>query len=828
VSKNIKKETFITMIQKIASSFFILTLVSATLFGQDDGRRADFSGTVRGRAIDDISGNGVSYANVMIYQLPDSSLIDGAMSDEDGYYSVPDIPPGEFYASIKFIGYHNFESDPFRLNPRNPTIQLPVVRLKRAAIAMSQVEVVGDRPVIEFKADKRVINTDQFAASLSGTAIEILENVPSIDVDVEGTVTLRGSSNFIVMIDGHPSIFEDSDALDQIPATHIQAIEIITNPSARYDPDGTTGIINIITKKQKITGISGQVSANAGNGDKYGTNVALSMRYDAFTWNNSLSWNDFQSGGRRTTDNATTVHDTLFNVLGEGRGEMHRQTYSYRTSLDWRPTDRLNLSAQFNMGHYGRSRTSKQSFEEYQWFQDLPVSSAEYRSLDDNTREGDYWGINFDFTQKFAKENHDLSGSVQYRNRMGREFNETTRSDEDDHIVDRSKNTEDSENNRWRLRLDYRNYFTETRGFEAGIQSRISFETDKSGLYEWDTTNTEYIYFPQYSQDNNYEHVIHSLYAIYRDKLGPLEWQFGTRGEYTYRDMKLNTQDTTYMIDRWDIFPTFHVSLPISENNQLMASYTRRIDRPRHWYLEPYQTRRDAYSIWQGNPGLEPEYINAWEASWQISKKRDYIAADIYYRTTENKVERVQSVIDKETMLHTFANVGKDYSTGAELSINVSPYKFWTIFLSGDLYRYRVDGSFNERSFDNSSNNWGAKFNNTFFIAKGARFHFNTRFRGPSVTSQGQTEANWISTAALKYDLNNKWTAAIQVRDVFGTGEREYTSTGPNFTNNSLFQRESPIAILSLTYRFNNYKNDKNRQENGSGDAENGDDLFMF
>ncbi len=799
----------------------ILTLLATAITARDGRRPSDFRGAVQGRVLDNATGNEIGYANVVVYKLPDSTLVDGAMSDENGYYYVPNIPAGRYYVSVKFIGFYEALSPAFRITPQSAKVTLKDIRLKRAAIQMSEVQVVGDRPVIEFKADKRVINANQFAAGLSGTAVEILENVPSIDVDVEGTVTLRGSSNFIVMIDGHPSIFEGSDALDQIPATLIQTIEIITNPSARYDPDGTTGIINIVTKKQKIIGMSGQLSVNTGNGDKYGANAALSMRYDKFTWNNSLSWNDFQSGGQRTTNKTTTMNDTAFSVSGEGRGEMQRKTYSYRTSLDWRPTGTFLISAQFNIGHYGRSRTSNQIFEEY------PVYSL-YRSLDDNTREGDYWRAGLEFTKKFNKEGHDLSGSVSYRSRTGSEFNETTRRDNDESITDRTKNTADSDDSDWRLKLDYKNMMSETRGFEAGIQSRISMDQEGTGTYGWDTTASQYIYYPRYSYNNDYEHVIHSLYAIYKREIGLFQWQWGARGEYTYRNMHLNTQDTTYLIDRWDIFPSIHVSLPISDNNQVMASYTRRIDRPRNWYLEPYATQRDAYSVFQGNPGLEPEYINAWEASWQLSKKKNYIAADIYYRTTENKVERVQSVIDKETLLFTFANVGKDYSTGAELSLNVSPVSFWNIFLSGNLYRYRVEGSFNGRSFDNSSNNWGVKFNNTFYVGSETRIQFDTNYHGPSVTSQSEREGFWIASAAVKYDIGKNWTAALQIRDVFGTGRHEFTTTGPNFVNATAFERESPIAILSLTYRFNNYKNGKNRPENGEGMNGDEDDLFLF
>lgn len=811
--------------RKFTWILIVLILVSGSLYAQQRENMPPVTGSVQGRVLDDLTNNGVSYANVMIYRLPDSTLVDGAMSDESGNFYISAVPPGQFYAHVKFIGYHSYDTESFRITPNNTSISLQDIRIKRAAIQMSEVQVVGERPVIEFKADKRVVHADQFAASLSGTAVEILENVPSMDVDIEGNITLRGSSNFLVLIDGHPSVFEGGDALEQVPATIIQSIEIITNPSARYDPDGTTGIINIITKKQKITGISGQVSINAGNGDKYATNVALSIRRDKFTWNNTISWRDYQSGGQRTTNNTTTLNDSLFNLMGKGKGENQRQSWSVRTGLDYRPTDKLNLSLQFSTGYWGRSRISNQTYREF------PVLTT-YTSFDENSRGSDFWGINIDFTQKFTKENHELSGSVQFRKRDSKEFNETTRSDENNDITDRIKNTEDGDNEDWRLKLDYVNPLTENRRIEAGIQSRLSYERDITGKYEWDIVNDKYNYLNQFSQDNDYEHVIHSLYTIYKDRLGLIEWQLGGRGEYTFRNMKLHNQDTTYHLNRWDLFPSFHMSLPFSENNQIMGSYTRRIERPRNWYLEPYQTQRDVYSIFQGNPGLEPEYINAWEASWQLSRKRDYITADIYHRTTENKIERVQSPIDQQTMLYTFANVGKDFSTGSEIAVNYSPYKFWTLFLSGDIYRYRVEGNYNGRSFNNSSNNWGVKFNNTFFAGTKTRFQLDTSFRGPSVTSQGRREAFWISSVSVKHDFNKNWTTTLQVRDVFSSGKFEYTSTGPGFENHAVFKRESPIAVLSVSYRFSNYNNGNRQRRPGdgeNGDSENGgDDIFMF
>ncbi|HDR04068.1 MAG TPA: TonB-dependent receptor, partial [Candidatus Marinimicrobia bacterium] len=546
----------------------------------------------------------------------------------------------------------------------------------------------------------------------------------------------------------------------------------------------------------------------------------FSVRTPKLTWNSNFNWGDFQSGGQRKTDNSIFVNDTVFSFTGDGRGEMYRQSLSGQSSLDFRANDGLTISLQLGAGERERGRISRQVFTE------LPQDIV-YQSYDENTRSSEYLSAQLGFTQKFQKKGHELSGSAEYRLSSGGEFNETSRTDTAGNIIDRTKNTESGDDEDWRVKLDYKNPFTEFRIFEAGLQSSISYDEESTGLYKWNLLNEKYDYFPQYSHANDYTHIIHSLYSIYRDRLGLLDWQLGLRGEYSYREMKLNTQDTTYLFDRWDYFPSIHVSMPFLDNEQIMASYSRRIVRPRNRYLEPYPTARDAYSVQQGNPDLIPEYINATELSWQHTKGKNYLALELYHRSTENKIEAVQKALNATTMLHTYANVGKDYASGAELSLNYSPARFYTLFLSGNLFRYRVEGEFNDRVFDNQSNNWGIKINNSFFLKTDTRVQLDANYRGPSVTSQGRTEAFWIANLSAKQDFGKNWTATIQVRDIFETAKREYTQSGLDFQNTSIFLRDAPIAQFSLSYKFNNFNERKSRQ-NGENNGDGGDDPFMF
>lgn len=802
--------------------FIVISLMAASVLA---ARASSPKGSVGGRILDEMTGKPVGFANVMIYSGADSTMADGGISDEDGYFYITSLKGGRYYASVKFIGYHIYQSDLFTIGKETSEIKLPDIFLKRASLEMSQVQVLAERPQIEFKADKKIIYADQYAAALSGTAVEILENVPSVNVDVEGNVTLRGSSSFLVLVDGHPSVFKGGDALEQVPAPIIESIEIITNPSAKYDPDGTTGIINIITKKQKISGTSGLMTVKYGTYGSYGGSVNLSHRTPKLTYSALFSYDKFKMGGHRYTEKDVTVDDTTFSTLGSGRGRMGRDSYSGKGGVDWQVNNMTSANFQYSSGYRERPRLGLQTYTQTV----VPGSSEPtiYTTENTNDRATHYQSALLGFNHKFNKDGHEVTGSAEMNTNNGSEDNDTRLYNKDGLWVKGTQNTEETDETEYRFKLDYVLPFSDTRRFEAGLQSRISSENSVTSTAYLDT-NKIYIQMPQYRNDNDYRHTIHSLYAIFKDRLGLIDYQLGIRPEYTYRDMSLVAQDTTYRFDRWDIFPTVHLSMPFSDHQQFMTSYSRRIERPRNYYLEPYQTQRDAYSAWRGNPDLLPEYINAAEFSWQYSHMKNFISLDFYHRTTENKIEKVQSILSENVILYTVANVGQEYSTGAELAVNYNPAKFWTIMVSGNVYKYQVKGSFDGIVFDNTSNNWSMKMNNTLFLSTETRIQIDGNYQGPSLTSQGETKANWVANAAVKQDFP-QWnlTASLQVRDLFNTAQMESVTYGNGFINKTVFDRDAPAIVFSLNWKINNYKEKRNPQERTNGSSDGGDDVFL-
>jgi outer membrane cobalamin receptor len=358
--------------------------------------------------------------------------------------------------------------------------------------------------------------------------------------------------------------------------------------------------------------------------------------------------------------------------------------------------------------------------------------------------------------------------------------------------------------------MDYVRPLNSSGKLEAGYQGRTERTEDGSELFEYNPETGKYEFQEKYSNTSEYGRDIYSLYGIYSGNESALGYQAGLRTEYTYRTTRLVDRDTSSTLQRWDYFPTLHLSYKLSDGQQAMASYTRRIQRPRNWYLDPFITWRDAYTVTQGNPALRPEYIDSYEMGYQADIAASMLSVEGYYRLTHNSIQRVQSVYDQDVILQTVENVGKEYTLGAELMLNINEIKWWAITLMGDLYDYRVKGTIYDEPFSRQSFNWSFRYNNTFKLTKSTRLQLTGRYRSPTVTAQGRRQGSFMTDAALRRDfMNRKLSANLQIRDFLGTGEFEFESEGPDFYSYRKFTRESHVVTLTVSYNFNNYKPDR-------------------
>jgi len=316
---------------------------------------------------------------------------------------------------------------------------------------------------------------------------------------------------------------------------------------------------------------------------------------------------------------------------------------------------------------------------------------------------------------------------------------------------------------------------------------------------------------------------VHSVYGIYSNSYKNFGYQLGLRGEYTYRSIKNDQSPDASIIDKMDYFPTLHLSQKLKNEDQILASYTRRIERPDGRQLDPFVSYMDAYNVRQGNPDLQPQYTDSYELSYQKRLLGAFVTLEGYYRVTAGKITETQTLLENGIMLNTFENLTSDYSLGAELMINTEITKWFELNLVGNLYNYRLDGYIDDQNVDQNSTNWNSRFNGTFRLPQQFRLQLTSQYNGPSVTAQGTSEGFWTANLALRKEFfDRKLSATFSIRDMFKTAKRATTSSGTDFYSYDNFTREAPVFMINLSYRINNYKQkqEKRNGEEGGGESE--------
>ncbi|MGM0498488.1 MAG: TonB-dependent receptor domain-containing protein [Bacteroidota bacterium] len=809
----------ITTLLLITLTFLLLLLNES--FGQRGERGGSYKpkGKIEGVVLDEQAESPIEYVNAVLFKAKDSTMVDGTVTDVDGKFTLGKVKFGKYYLEFDFVGFRKKIVEDINVNPRNQKFSTDTVYLEQAAHEIEGVEVTGDRVDVEHKVDKKVINVGQDYSAEGGSAVEVLENVPSVEVDVEGNVELRGSGSFRVLINGKPSVLEGSDALQQMAASRIKSIEIITNPSAKYDPEGTAGIINVITKKQKEKGLNGQIKATAGTNDKYDASVNLNYQTGKFNFFGSFDYRDFNfdMDGRSERELYSEDSDTTTFINQDVERSMGRSGYSFKTGFDYELTESSTISLSGKLGNFGFGHDMERKTTRAIIPSDIPTNYSVSNS--DFLIDHDYYSLSFDYQNEFDEEGHKLDGSIYYSNSASDDENQWASdiTNSEWEIISenyKERNTETGEEDELQVKLDYTRPTSQGK-LEAGYMGSYDYSDNQYEVEQFDFENDNWNTIDDLRNSYDYERLIHALYATYHGEIIDIDYKLGLRGEYTNRQLSQNMMDSTYKIDRFDIFPSAHFSKELNQGEQIFLSYSRRIRRPRSWYLDPFPRQPDQYSKRIGNPDLKPEYTDSYELGYKKSFNKSFFSIESYYRRTTDEIDRIRTRGENEEMLRTFENLDTETSYGFESMINTSLYKWWDLNANARLYRYTIEGNVTGEDVSAKSNNWNARLTNTFKLPTSTRIQLMAGYRGPSATAQGEREGFLMSSAAIKQSmLDKKLNVTLSVRDLFQTMKHERTSTGDDFREYNRFERESPIFRLSLSYSFNNYK-DKKRGVNG-------------
>ncbi len=777
-------------------------------------------GIIMGHVYDIIGEQPLEYATVALLRASDESLADGSITDVNGLFRLTNIEPGNYILEVRFIGYHDKRVEEVVLDENQRSLNLGRILVKPMDELLDEVVVVADRPTMSYQIDKRVINVSQLHTSASGTAVEILENIPSVTVDLDGEVNLRGSGSFTVLIDGKPSILDANDILNQIPASQIESIEIITNPSARFDPDGVAGIINIVMKQNRLQGITGIANLNAGSFNRYGGDFLVNYRRNRFNFYLGGDYNERGRPGQSVTRSESYGSDTTY-LNSFGDFDRIRNSWGFRGGVDFNIDPQNTFSLAYRLGDRERGGVSERSYEEWSTTNPVPF---EYFSLEENERTGFAHTLTLDYKRDFNQQGHNILAQAILSQRDSDQSSVNMLYDAGMNAVSGQRANEFGPRSRYTFRLDYTLPINESQRFEAGYQTRISLQEETNKMFEYDPMTTEFVQSDLFSKEVEYSTMIHSLYTTYQGETGNLGYQAGIRGEYTDRFIEMVGEVEDYSLNRWDYYPTLHLSYELPANQQTMASYTRRLQRIRGWYLEPFYTWRNAYNIRIGNPNLEPEYIDSYELSYQKRWEKTILSVDLYYRITNNKIEWVRSIYEDQpnVLLATFENVGKDYSLGTEIMASFDPFSWWHFDVMGNLYDYRQRGELYGQDYSATSFNWNARLNNDFRITSTTRLQIRGMYNSPTVRAQGERSGYFFTSLALRQSfINNDLSFTFQVRDIFGTMSRESINFGDDFYSFRNWDPNTPTLSLRVSYRINNYRADRRVPggEDGRDDA---------
>lgn len=787
--------------------FLLITILSMLYCLEGFSQRN--AGTITGIILDNDSKSFIEYANIVLLSVHDSSLITGTVSDVNGVFTLSDIQLDKYRLEVRFIGYNSRSVD-VDINQEKLISDLGEILISPIAVELSDVVVKGERSPVSYHIDKKVIDVDKIQTVISGNASDVLRNIPSVTVDIEGNVSLRGSISFTVLIDGRPSIMSSQDALQQIPASSIESIELITNPSAKYDPEGTAGIINIILKKDQNLGLSGVINGNVGLNEKYGGDFLFQYKASDITYTLGMDYNKRYFPGTSIQEN-TYYQDNLISYYNyDGDTKWGRTGFGIRGGLEFSfsEKDYFNIAARYGTREGNRKSTQQLG----NWTSEQPeiLSST---NISNNVRDGEYAGANLTYTHKFTGKGHEIKTEFNFGYNDGND-SASTESFSNNVLYDGKKTTEFGPSRELETKIEYTLPLSDTRKFETGYDGEIENSDEINELFEYNTQLTEYEFKSEFSHSTKYYDNYQALYAMYSDQFGSLGVQAGLRSEYTYRKISLLDQDEDFTIDRWDYFPTFHTSYKFSEGTQMMASYTRRIQRPHGGELEPFLTWIDANNVRVGNPDLLPELIDSYEAGIQTYVGEVSLSAEIYHRVTNNKIEHIRSVYDDNINLNTVDNIGTDFSTGTELMFIFDPIEFWNVTLMSNIYDYRIEGVLYDEPFSRKSFNWNARLNKMFKITPTTQAQFNLNYNSPTISSQGTWEASYSADLSFKQDLFERLLSlTLQIRDLFGTAKHEFSSSGPDFSSYNYFERESPVVMLNVRLNFNNYKPKRERGE---------------
>ena len=778
--------------------FFIIPLI-----GQD--KMLGISGRVN-----DKNDQPISFANIGLYQTSDSMLVTGDVTDAEGRFSI-ESPAGNYFLKISFLSYEEKIIPAIILTGQD--IDIGIINLAQAASLLEEIVVEGERSTMNLQLDKRVFHVGKDLANISGSASDILNNVPSVNVDVEGNVSLRGSQNVRILIDGKPSGLtgiSTADALQQVQASLIESVEVITNPSSRFDAEGEVGIINIVLKKEHRSGVNGSFMVNLGQPDHYGGTFSLNFRKENLNFFASYGYNYRESPGSGTSTVRFTFPDTLFSYSEETKRVRGGHSHNLIGGLDYYFTESSMLTASFVYRPAFGLNTSRILFR------DLDGQNQLLRTVIRNEREeepensGEY---SLSYRKSFKNPGQQFTTDIKWIENVEEEIASFEQIDERDGSLTRQRalNTENERN--VFFQADYIHPFGEAGKLETGLRSTLRV-IDNAFLVEEENLAQDWNIIPGFNNALVYSEKIFAGYAMMGNSWKRWSYQAGLRGELTDISVALKLANEDNRQQYFNVFPSLFTSYKLSETNTFQLSYSYRISRPRFRQLMPFSNYSNNRSLSTGNPYLRPEFTHSMEGSHLLNWTSGTLLSSIYYRGRRGVIEEI-TLVDSVGYDRRFPiNLSSEQSIGFEFNLSWSPVQWLRYVSNVNLFSVNSEGTYQDQIFTRKALTWTNRSILQFSIRKNWDLQATFNYQAPQNTPQGKRLSLHSTDIAIARDLlKNQASIALSVRDLFNTRRFRREIVGTELNSYSEFQGRRRQLMLSFTYRLNQKKDNKNSED---------------
>ncbi|MGY5850884.1 TonB-dependent receptor domain-containing protein [Salegentibacter sp. F14] len=799
--------------------------------------------TISGTVIDNELEVPLEYATISIINTNDPSDINGGVTDVDGKFSI-DVAKGTYNILVEFISY-----EPKRFNNRKieSDLNLGTIQLGVSSSSLDEVVVRAETTQVDVRLDKKIYNIGKDLTTAGGTVSDALNNVPSVTVDIDGGISLRGNENVRILINGKPSAmagFGDTNVLNQLPADAIERVEVITSPSARYDAEGTAGILNIILRQKETLGFNGSLSLNAGTPANAGISANVNYRTDKFNLFTTTGFRYFDAPGggffdTRYKENSGVAFDRI---------------------VEDRDIARLNRNFNTNVGmEYFLSENSSITgsvFYRYGEDEDLTTNVTDNyidgsqvlgtTREEKQTENDDSWQVSLNYINNFDDKGHKLTADFQFESDKETQF--TTIGEKEDYntenrelqLIGEDINTTEDQKE-YLIQADYVRPFGEESQFEAGYRGNFENEITDYRLFQENPETGNLELNENLTNIFDYTENVNALYTQYGSKFGQFSFLLGLRLENTQLKGKIDSEltdaeleevfgfpiDTDFDNNYLGLFPTVNFIYELAEEENITLGYNRRINRPRGWFINPFPSRSSNNNVFQGNPNLQPAYSNAFDLGYLKRWEKLTLTSSVYYQHETESFERIEENIAGTNVIRTIpVNLASNKRTGAELGLLYNPARWLRLNGSFNFFKFETEGEFNDKNYDAENTSWFARFSSKVTLPAKIDWQTNAFYRGAADGIQGRREGYLSIDFALSKDIfNDNATLSFNVRDLLNSRKRESYTATDTYDRYSEFQwRQGQNFTVSLIYRFNQQKREQERRRNGgNGDMDEGD-----